>query len=105
MTPVSRDRWGFVNTLQYVDQWNQVEYIFDKTGLCTRAGCSCESSIPVCYNQATWDYDPRIALWYAPACIKLCACKKSEMTSVNGAIHFGNNTVNGTGGGFALTVA
>ena len=105
MTPVGRDRWGFVTTIQYVDQWHQVEYIFDKTGLCTRAGCSCRNSIPVCYNRDTWEYDPRIALWYAPACIKLCGCKKSESTSVNGPIRFGNDTVNGTHSDLTLTVA
>ena len=110
MTPVNRDRYGFISTLQYVDLWNEIEYIFDKTGLCTRAGCSCRNSIPVCYNRAPWEYDSRIALFYAPTCIKLCDCKQSDHTATNEALHIGNGTVNGSGSrvaypGFALTIA
>lgn len=33
MRPVSYDTWGFITTLEYVDLWREIEYIFDKTGL------------------------------------------------------------------------
>ena len=105
MKPVHRDRKGFITALQYVDLWGEIEYIFDKSGLCSRAGCSCQNSIPVCFNQATWDYDPRIALYYAPSCIKRCKCKQADPTSVDWATHIGNGTMNGTDPGVALTVA
>lgn len=105
MKPVSRDRWGFVTILQYIDLWRESEYIFDKTGLCTRAGCSCQNSIPTCFNRATFDYDSRIALYYAPACIKLCSCVQAEHISFNGAVQISNGTANKTEPVYALTVA
>ena len=33
MRPVSYDIGGFITTLEYVDLWREIEYIFDKTEL------------------------------------------------------------------------
>lgn len=88
---------GSVIALQYMDYWHEWEFIWDRTGLCTRAGCDCSKSIATCNNVQEFYYDMRIAVSYSAACIRVCRCVKGQSSGFSGVLHRGNSTSNETG--------
>ena len=72
MRPWDVNRDGIAESIQYVDQWGQVEYIDDLEGLCDRAGCQCVGPVINCNQVQSLLYEPAIAAAYAEQCFHTC---------------------------------
>lgn len=91
-----RDWKGSITALSFFDQWQLVEYIWDREDLCARAGCDCSSSVPTCNNLQHFYFDQRISSFYSAQCIRICRCSKEHVPDVDGVLRFGNATSNDT---------
>ena len=89
-----RDAKGTINALQYTNYWLEWDFIWDRTGLCVRAGCDCSKSIVTCNNLHDYRYDPRISLFYSARCIGACKCVKEPVPRVSGVLLLNNSTRN-----------
>ena len=88
MRPWKVAKDGIVESIQYLDQWGEVEYIEDVEGLCDRAGCQCTGPTIECNNVQGLFYEPAIAAKYAERCFHTCQCLAiSETADVTNATH------------------
>ena len=74
MRPWKVAKDGIVESIRYIDQWGQVEYIEDVEGLCDRAGCQCVGPGIECNHVEGIFYEPAIAAEYAGRCFHTCQC-------------------------------
>lgn len=74
MQPWDVAKDGTVKSIQYIDQWDEVEYIHDLGGLCDRAGCQCVGPVINCNKIEGLFYEPAIAAKYAEFCFHICEC-------------------------------
>ena len=74
MRPWDVNRDGTVESIQYIDQWGEVQYINDLEGLCDRAGCQCIGPVINCNQVQSLLYEPAIAAAYAEQCFHTCQC-------------------------------
>ena len=88
MRPWKVAKDGIVESIQYLDQWGEVQYIEDVEGLCDRAGCHCVGPTIECNNVQGLFYEPAIAAKYAERCFHTCQCLAiSETADVTNATH------------------
>ena len=74
MQPWNVAKDGTEESIQYIDQWGQVEYIEDVEGLCDRAGCQWVGQVINCNKIESLFYEPAIAAEYAERCFHTCDC-------------------------------
>lgn len=74
MQPWNVAKDGTEESIQYIDQWGQVEYIEDVEGLCDRAGCQWVGQVINCNKIESLFYEPAIAAEYAERCFHTCEC-------------------------------
>lgn len=88
---------GIVESIQYIDQGGQVEYIEDMEGLCDRAGCQCIGPGIECNNVQGLFYEPAIAAVYAERCFHTCQCLAiagtATVTSATNLVDLGEGRV------------
>lgn len=88
---------GTVESIQYIDQWGQVEYIDDVEGLCDRAGCQCVGPVINCNKIESLFYEPVIAAEYAELCFQTCEClaiaDTANVTNVTNPILLGEGRI------------
>lgn len=88
---------GTVESIQYIDQWGQVEYIHDMEGLCDRAGCQCDGPVINCNKVESLFYEPAIAAEYAERCFHTCQClaipETTNITNATNPIDLGEGRV------------
>ncbi|KAF6239684.1 hypothetical protein HO173_002230 [Letharia columbiana] len=60
--------------LTYTDRWGEQEYIFEREGLCSRAGCKCVSGSIVCNNFGYLFFSRVLHSWYSADCLATCSC-------------------------------
>ena len=86
-----------VETIRYIDQWGQPEYIYDVEGLCDRAGCQCVGPSIECNNVQGLFYEPAIAAKYAERCFHTCQClaipDTANITNTTNPMNLGEGTV------------
>ena len=97
MRPWTTAEDGTVESIQYVDQWGQVEYIDDMEGLCDRAGCGCVGPVIECNDVQGLFYEPAIAAHYAGVCFHTCQClaipESANVTNATNPIELGEGSV------------
>lgn len=87
MQPWDVAKDGIVKSIQYIDQWGQVEYIKDMEGLCDRAGCQCVGSVINCNKVESLFYEPVIVAENVERCFHMCEClAMPETANVTNAI-------------------
>ena len=97
MQPWDLAKDGTVESIQYIDQWGQVEYIYDVEGLCDRAGCQCVGPVVNCNKIDALFFQPAIAAEYAEHCFHTCEClaiaDTANVTNATNMINLGDARV------------
>lgn len=63
-----------VASLEYIDQWKVVEFVFELEGLCSRAGCRCIEGYLICNDFGYIYFNLMIYNWYVSTCYSKCDC-------------------------------
>ena len=73
-----------VRWLSYFDSHLGIEFVFQREGLCSNAGCKCTKWGVVCNNFEYPLFNSVLNYWYTPLCHSSCHCKKSGEGTLRG---------------------
>lgn len=68
-----------VTALNYLDQYNEIEYIYSLEGLCSIAGCKCVDGNVICNNFDYIYFNERIHHTYSLMCRVRCGCEQEDL--------------------------
>ena len=90
MTAIVDPITHIIDHLVYLDRVLGFEPIFEREGLCSRAGCKCTDWGIVCNNYEYAYFDLTIHSWYSSQCHETCGCKRlvspPNTTNATGAV-------------------